>query len=232
MTPTTTMEPPARNAADGRPPCIRRRPRTAAEAGLSDDLLTQLVLKLLYHLGDLLGTDLASASGVEFSVVEPTLEPLRLTHQFEIVGLAVVGAPSYRYRITDEGRRRTPLPRAEPLRGSGARCRWRQYQRYLKAYRAAVPTISTRERVAKAFSHLVLSHRVLDQVGTAAAAGPLDVRLRTARQRQDGHRAGRSAACSKARLPSRTPSRSTATSSACSIPSTTPCRSSPTTTTA
>jgi len=171
MTPTSTMEPPARNVADVTAGLHPAAPRTAAEAGLSDDLLTQLVLKQLYQLGDLIGTDLAKRLGVEFSVIEPTLEPLRLTHQIEIVGSAVVGASSYRYRISDEGRRRTQLFLEQNNYTGMAPVPLHQYQRYLKAYRDAVPTISTRERVVKAFSHLVLSHRVLDQVGTAAASG-------------------------------------------------------------
>jgi predicted ATPase with chaperone activity len=165
------MEPQARPAAhvtaDLHPPA----PRTAAEAGLSNDLLTQLVLKHLYQVGDLIGTELAKRLGLEFSVVEPTLEPLRLTHQIEIVGSAVVGAPSYRYRITDEGRRRTQLFLQQTTYTGVAPVPLHQYQRYLKSYREAVPTISTRDSVTRAFSHLVLSQRVLDQVGTAAASG-------------------------------------------------------------
>ena len=171
MTPTSTMEAPTRGAVDVTAGLHPAAPRTAAEAGLSNDLLTQMVLKHLYQVGDLVGTELAKRLGVEFSVVEPTLEPLRLTHQIEIVGSAVVGAPSYRYRITDEGRRRTRLFLEQSTYAGVAPVPLHQYQQYLKAYRAAVPTISTRDRVTDAFSHLVLSQRVLDQVGTAAASG-------------------------------------------------------------
>jgi predicted ATPase with chaperone activity len=45
-----------------------------------------------------------------------------------------------------------------------------QYVAYLLAYRNAVPRSITRERVRQAFSHLVLSERVLDQVGPAIGA--------------------------------------------------------------
>ena len=171
MTPMSTLDRPVENAAAITAGLHPSAPRTAAEAGLSNDLLTQLVLKQLYQLGDLVGTDLAKRLGLEFSVIEPVLEPLRLTHQTEIVGSAVVGAPSYRYRITDEGRRRTQLFLQQSTYSGVAPVPLHQYQRYLKAYRNAVPTISTRDRVTRAFSHLVLSQRVLDQVGTAAASG-------------------------------------------------------------
>lgn len=171
MTPTSTLAPPAERVAaltfGLHPPA----PRTAAEAGLTEDVLTKLALKHLYSAGDLVGTDLATRLGLEFSVIEPVLDPLRLTHQLEIVGAAMLGAPSYRYRITDEGRRRAQLFLEETHYSGIAPVPLAQYQRYLEAYRTTVPTVSTRERVTRAFSHLVLSQRVLDQVGTAAASG-------------------------------------------------------------
>ena len=46
----------------------------------------------------------------------------------------------------------------------------KQYVAYLEAYRAAMPRAITRSRVREAFSHLVLSERVLDQVGPAIGA--------------------------------------------------------------
>src|SRR5262245_48547522 len=104
MTPTTMSEP-GTDAATVTAALHPKAPRTAAEAGLADDLLVQLVLKQLFRLGDLVGTDLARTLGVQFSVVESTLAALRMMHQVEIVGSAAVGAPSYRYRISDEGRR-------------------------------------------------------------------------------------------------------------------------------
>src|SRR6185503_6714992 len=45
------------------------------------------------------------------------------------------------------------------------------YRAYLEAYRAAVPKTISRPRVRDAFSHLVISQKVLDQVGPAVAAG-------------------------------------------------------------
>ena len=170
MTPTTMSEP-GTDAATVTAALHPKAPRTAAEAGLADDLLVQLVLKQLFRLGDLVGTDLARTLGVQFSVVENTLAALRMMHQVEIVGSAAVGAPSYRYRISDEGRRRAQLFLDQNQYSGYAPVPLAQYQQYLRTYRTAAPTISTRERVTKAFSHLVLSQNVLDQVGTAAAAG-------------------------------------------------------------
>ena len=46
-----------------------------------------------------------------------------------------------------------------------------QYQRYMAAFKAAAPHQVTRAEVRKAFSHLVISERVMDQLGPAVNAG-------------------------------------------------------------
>ena len=84
----------------------------------------------------------------------------------------MVGRASYRYRITDAGRTRAalfletnhyvgvaPVPfDAIP----GATC---------CGSPQAAPRSATRDRVREAFSHLVISQRVLDQLGPAINAG-------------------------------------------------------------
>src|SRR5512145_2022653 len=84
-------------------------PDTLEEAGLSLDLVLQLVLKTLHFAGDLSGASLASRLGLRFSVIEPALHLLKQQHHVEIAGGAVLGGPSYRYRITDAGRTRAAL---------------------------------------------------------------------------------------------------------------------------
>ena len=184
------MEPPARNVADVTAGLHPPAPRTAAEAGLSDDLLTQLVLKQLFQVGDLIGTDLAKRLGLEFSVIEPTLEPLRLTHQIEIVGSAVVGAPSYRYRISDEGRRRTQLFLEQSNYSGVAPVPLRA----VSALPEGIPRRGADDLDARSRHQGVLAPGA-----QPAGAGPggnrrgirsLALRLRSAWKRQDGHRPG------------------------------------------
>ena len=45
-----------------------RMPTTLAEAGLSQDLITQLILKMLHFGADQTGSELARKLGLEFSV--------------------------------------------------------------------------------------------------------------------------------------------------------------------
>ena len=160
----------ARDAADRTTALLPRCPTTREEAGLSLDLCTQLVLKLLHFSGELTGVEIAKRLGVEFSVIEPAIDFIKRLHQCEIVGGSSIGGPSFRYRITDAGRQRAMLFLETNQYVGIAPVPLAQYVAYLKAYRDAVPRSITRARVREAFSHLVLSDRVLDQVGPAISA--------------------------------------------------------------
>ena len=146
-------------------------PQTLEQSGLSRDLVTQLVLKTLHFAGELTGTDIAARLGVGFGVIEPALAMVKQLQHVEIVGGAILGAPSYRYRITDAGRERAQMLLDANHYVGVAPVPLAQYQRYLNEYRVAGALEVSRPLVRAAFSHLVLSDRVLDQVGPAVAAG-------------------------------------------------------------
>jgi len=146
-------------------------PLTLEASGLSHDFLTQLVLKVMHFSSDNTGIELARRLGLEFNVIEPVLEFLKRSHQCEIYGGTMIGGPSYKYRITDEGRRRALLFLEHNKYVGVAPVPLNQYRQYLEAYRRAIPRTVSRSRVRDAFSHLVLSQKVLDQVGPAIAAG-------------------------------------------------------------
>ncbi len=145
-------------------------PRTREESGVSSDLVLQLVTKMLHFGGELAGTELASRLGVAFAVVEPALDLLKRERHCEIAGAALIGAPSYRYRLTDAGRTRAAIflehnqyvgPLPVPLD---------QYAAYMREFGRVRSRAATRAAVKTALAHLVLSNRVLDQLGPAVAA--------------------------------------------------------------
>jgi len=153
--------------AQGLPPA----PTTPAEAGLSLDLITQLVLKTLHFSGELTGAELAKRLGVNFSVIESAVDFLKAQHQIEIAGGSMVGRASYRYRITDAGRTRAALFLETNHYVGVAPVPFEQYRQYMLNFRKTAPRTATRDRVRAAFSHLVISQGVLDQLGPAINAG-------------------------------------------------------------
>ncbi len=146
-------------------------PQSVEQAGIPLDLILQLALKSLHFSGELSGTELSRRLGLEFHVIQPALELLKVQQQISIVGGGVVGGASYRYRITDSGRTRAALFLESSHYVGVAPVPLAQYQAYMHAYRASVPRGATQERVRQAFSHLVISDAVLDQLGPAINAG-------------------------------------------------------------
>jgi predicted ATPase with chaperone activity len=146
-------------------------PATYQEAGLTLDLLIQLSLKMLHFAGELTGAELAKRLGVNFSVVEPALDSLKTQRQVEIGGGTMMGRASYRYRITDAGRQRAVLFLESNHYVGVAPVPFDQYKRYMYGFMKTAPRSATRDRVRDAFSHLVISQTVLDQLGPAINAG-------------------------------------------------------------
>jgi predicted ATPase with chaperone activity len=146
-------------------------PATPDEAGLSLDLLIQLALKTLHFAGELTGADLARRMGLNFSVIEPAIDFLKTQRQVEIGGGSMVGRASYRFRITDAGRQRAALFLEANHYVGVAPVPFAQYRQYMLNVLKTTPRTATRDRVREAFSHLVISQHVLDQLGPAVNAG-------------------------------------------------------------
>lgn len=146
-------------------------PTTQAESGLSVDLLTQLVLKVLHLGGEQSGTELGRRLGLRYSVIEPALGLLKSQQQCEVIRGSMLGGASFLYRLTDAGRVRAGVCLEQNHYVGVAPVPLAQYRAYLEAYARAVPRTVSRERVRDAFSELVLSEHVLDQLGPAINSG-------------------------------------------------------------
>jgi hypothetical protein len=145
-------------------------PQTIEAAGVGIDLVHHLVAKTLFFSGESSGTELGERLGVVFAVIEPALEQLKRDRHCEIVGGGLVGAPSYRYRLTEAGRARAGLLLERSQYVGAMPVPLHQYLEYMALFVKDHPVTVTRETVQEAFSHLVLSDRVLNQLGPAVAA--------------------------------------------------------------
>jgi hypothetical protein len=147
-------------------------PRTLDEAGLAFDPVLQLVLKMLHLAGELSGAQLGERLGLRYSVLEPVLHHLRSSYLTEVSGGGLVGGPSFDYRITDAGRTRAMLFLEHNRYVGVAPVPFQQYERYMRAFdEQSTPRQVTRAQVQHAMSHLVLSDRVIDQLGPAVNGG-------------------------------------------------------------
>lgn len=146
-------------------------PRTLAESGLGFDQVLQLALKLLHVAGEMSGSDLGRRLGLRYSVIEPVLHQLRMAYLCEVQGGGLVGGPSFLYRPTDSGRTQAQLLLEQNRYVGTAPVPFRQYERYMRAFDEQAPRHVTRTQVEGALDRLVLSERVLDQLGPAINGG-------------------------------------------------------------
>jgi predicted ATPase with chaperone activity len=150
---------------------VPKAPESLEDSGLSLDQVLQLSLKTLLLAGELSGSELAARLGVSFSVVAPALDILKSHRHCEIAGGVMLGAASYRYRITDAGRARGALFLEQNHYVGRAPVPLEHYRRYIAERQSVAAGRATRDDVRGAFSHLVLSQRVLDQLGPAINSG-------------------------------------------------------------
>jgi predicted ATPase with chaperone activity len=144
-----------------------RAPRTIEECGLPFDLLVQLIVKTLHFSGDMSGAHLSRTLGLHYSVIESVLHHLKLLHLVEVTGGGLTAGPAFSYRLTDAGRMRALLFLEQSQYVGVAPVPFAEYDAYMTTYAEAIPKAATRERVREAFRGLVLSQRVLDQLGPA-----------------------------------------------------------------
>ncbi len=147
-----------------------RAPRTLEESGLSFDLMMQLVVKTLHFSGDTSGARIGQALGLPYSAIEPILSHLKLNHLAEFSGGGLTGGPAFVYRLTDAGRQRALLFLEHSQYVGVAPVPFADYDAYMQAFALSMPKVATRARVRDAFRGLVLSQRVLDQLGPAINA--------------------------------------------------------------
>ena len=146
-------------------------PATLEATGLSFELVTELVLKTLQRKAELSGSDIARRLGLLFALVGPSLDQLKAQRLCEITGGPSLGGPSFRYRLTDAGQERA--------RVAFERCQYcgiapvsiDAYRRYIAEFRRTASRTVAGDEVRAAFAHLVVSDRVLDEIGPAVNSG-------------------------------------------------------------
>src|SRR5437868_13294195 len=81
-------------------------PETLKESGLTLGFLNDLILRTLYTRGGMLGLDLAKLMCLPFKVIEDSLKFLKDEKCVEVTGGDLIGRVSYRFNLTELGRRR------------------------------------------------------------------------------------------------------------------------------
>src|SRR5436305_5175146 len=145
-------------------------PDSLREAGLSLAFLNDLVLRTLYVQGSLLGLDLARLICLPFKVIEESLKFLKDEKNIEVAGGDLIGRVSYRFSLTELGRRRAQEAMKQCQYVGPAPVPLEDYVE--QTYRQAVTGINcSPEPLRAAFSHLVIKEEMFNAIGPAIVSG-------------------------------------------------------------
>ena len=82
-------------------------PESLEDTGISLSLIEQLILKFLYFRGEVMGRDLASLLGLQYSLIDELLETLKRQHHVGIKKSLGMGNSSGIFALTESGRNLT-----------------------------------------------------------------------------------------------------------------------------
>ena len=148
-------------------------PNTIEELGVNGALVEQILLKVLHFRGELMGRELAVALGVKFPMIHDRLERLKFQHLVEVKrssGAGFLGALNSVFSLTEAGQERAhfyldlnqyagPVP--VPLH---------QYEAIVRKQRFKHGW-AKREELERAYDGVVITPRILNQLGPAVNAG-------------------------------------------------------------
>jgi hypothetical protein len=145
-------------------------PQSLAETGLPNSLIEQLILKILYFKGDVMGGDLGKAIGVSFSLIETMIDGFKFKQLVQVKSSLGYGPFSAVLSLTEKGRSvaRDYLDNNQYV--GPAPVSITQYREAVQAQRMPA-TWLTLERLIEAYSHMVITDTILNQIGPAISSG-------------------------------------------------------------
>lgn len=145
-------------------------PQSLQESGLSLSLLSELILKLIYLNGSFTGFEIAKQLRLPFSVVDEGLAFLKTERALEVNSGEIAGRLSYRFSLTDQGRKRS--------REAFDECRYvGPAPVSLDVYLQQCLLQSTRnvafspDEIREAFREMVIEDSLLNRLGPAVLSG-------------------------------------------------------------
>jgi len=148
---------------------VPQEPATLEDTGLTETLVEQLVFKILYFRGELYGQDLSTAIGLRFSVIHDLVESLKFRHYIQVkrsLGMGGVGAV---LALTESGRERAREYLEANQYAGPAPVPVAQYIALVRRQKPRQGWIN-KEALAKAFRSMVVTERMLAQIGPAVSA--------------------------------------------------------------
>lgn len=145
-------------------------PETLEDTGLPPSVVEHLIFKLLYYRGDLLGRDLATAMGLQFSLIEDLIENLKRQYLLQVKRSLGMGNSSALFALTEAGRNLAREYLVSNQYTGPAPVPLYQYNYFVRAQRRKEGWL-TKEALRTAYSRMVVTESLLSQIGPAVSSG-------------------------------------------------------------
>lgn len=145
-------------------------PETMEETGLAASVVQQLILKMLYSRGDMLGRDLSEALGLTFSLIEESIEFFKHQHYIQAKKSLGMGNSTAVFALTETGRNFARECMEANQYAGPAPVPLYQYAEIVRRQRRPDGWL-TPEALEQAYSKMVMTPRTLAQIGPAVSSG-------------------------------------------------------------
>ena len=145
-------------------------PETIEEAGISSAIVEQLILKLLFYRGEILGGDLATALGLKYSLIEDIMESMKRQHMVQVKRSMGMGNASGVFALSEHGRNSAREYLEVNQYVGPAPVPLYQYSILVRKQRRQDGWL-TQQMLAHAYRKLVITEGILSQIGPAVSSG-------------------------------------------------------------
>jgi len=145
-------------------------PETVEGTGLVASLVQQLILKMLYSRGDMLGRDLSEALGLKFSLIEGIIEHFKQQHLIQAKKSLGMGNSTVLFALTESGRNHARECMESNQYAGPAPVPLDQYTHIVRRQRRAEGWL-TPEALQDAYRRMVVTPRILSRIGPAVSSG-------------------------------------------------------------
>ncbi len=143
------------------------QPQTVEESGIKRGLIEDLALKAFYLQGELALRELAAYMHVSLGIIKEIFDYLRKEQFVEVKGMA---AGDFRVTTTTLGKERAIALLLQNQYTGAVPVSFRDYTARVRSQSVRDFAVKP-EEMAQAFESLVLSERILNQIGTAVVSG-------------------------------------------------------------
>ena len=151
-------------------PIVPPLPETLEDTGLAGSVIEQLVLKLLYTRGDLLGRDLSESLGLKFSLIESFIDFFKRQHFIQAKKSLGMGDSTALFTLTETGRNAAREAMESNQYTGPAPVPLFQYNYIVRRQRRKDGWL-TPEALAHAYRRMIMTPQILAQIGPAVSSG-------------------------------------------------------------